>query len=87
MSERVTRARWRMLGHILGSDNNSPAQLALHFAVESRSTIRCRVERHQSNLSKTIFTDLGDRNIKLANTEDLRNFAFDRKKWREMSKI
>jgi hypothetical protein len=35
-------------------------------------------------------TDLGDRDIRLVNTDDLydlRNFALDRKKWREMSKI
>ena len=41
-------------------------------------------------LFKTILTGLGDRDIRLVNTEDLydlRNFAFDRKKWREMSKI
>ena len=36
LSERVACARWRMLGHVLRSDNNSPAQLALHFAVESK---------------------------------------------------
>ena len=52
--------------------------------------MRGRVGRHQSNLFKTILTGLGDRDIRLVNTEDsydLRNFAFDRKKWREMSKI
>ena len=90
LSERVTRARWRMLGHILRSDNNSPAQLALHFAVESQSTMRGRVGRHQSNLFKTILTDLSYRDIRLVNTDDLYNlgnFALDRCKWRELSKI
>ena len=46
-SERVACAQWRMLGHVLRSDNNSPAQLlALHFAVESQSTKKGRVGRH-----------------------------------------
>ncbi|KAL5247665.1 hypothetical protein ACHWQZ_G019525 [Mnemiopsis leidyi] len=40
LSERVGCAWWRMLGHILRSDNNSPAQLALHFAVESQSVMK-----------------------------------------------
>ena len=90
LSERVGCARWRMLGHILRSDNNSPAQLALHFAVESQSVMKGRVGRHQSNLFKTILTDLSDRNIRLVNTDDLydlRNFALDRRQWRELSKI
>ena len=90
LSERVARARWRMLGHILRSDNNSPAQLALHFAVESQSLMRGRVGRHQSNLLKTILNDLSDRNFRLVNTDDLyhlRLFATDRKAWRELSMI
>ena len=58
LSERVACARWRMLGHVLRSDNNSPAQLALHFAVESQSTKKGRVGRHQSNLLRTIQFDL-----------------------------
>ena len=54
LSERVTKSRWKMLGHILRSDCNSPAQLALSFAVDSLSKMKGRVGRHQNNIFKTI---------------------------------
>ena len=77
LSERVACARLRMLGHVLRSDNNSPAQLTLHFAVESQSTKMGRVGRHQSNLLRTtIKFDLSSRNIPFVNTDDLYSFRF-----------
>ena len=65
LSERVTHARWKMLGHILRSDCNSPAQEALYFAVNSFLTFKGRLGRHQINLYKTILGDLKMRNINL----------------------
>ena len=41
LSEHVTGSRWKIPGHVLCSDNNSPAQLALHLAVlESQSCMK-----------------------------------------------
>ena len=40
LSERVTYARWKMLGHILRSDCSSPAQRAFQFAIESYNSMR-----------------------------------------------
>ena len=85
LSERVGLARWKMLGHILRSSSNSPAQLALSFAVDSRHTMTGRVGRHQTNLFKFICKDLSDRNIKFCNIDDLidlRHLANDRASWR-----
>ena len=87
LSERVTYARWKMLGHILRSDCISPAQRALHFAVESFSSMKGRVGRHQINIFKTILVDLNKRNIFVNNVNDLyelRVLASDRSKWREL---
>ena len=71
LSERVARARWKMLGHILRSSSNSPAQLALFFNVESNSSMRGRVGRHQTNLFNIISNDLTDRNLSIVNTDEL----------------
>ena len=87
LSERVACARWRMLGHVLRSDNNSRAQLALHFAVESHNTKKGRVGRHQSNLLRTIKFDLSGRNIPFVNTDDLYSLRFlasDRAGWKKL---
>ena len=87
LSERVTKSRWRMLGHILRSDSNSPAQLALSFAVESMNNMRGRVGRHQSNILKTILCDLSKRDIPLNDLDDLtelRYLALDRISWRHL---
>ena len=39
LSDRVSEYRWRMLGHILRSDENTAAQLALTFAVEADKSL------------------------------------------------
>ena len=87
LSERVTKSRWKMLGHILRSDCNSPPQLALSFAVESMVSMKGRVGRHQSNIFKTILCDLNKRNINLCNLDDLtqlRHIASNRNLWRNL---
>ena len=87
LSERVTMSRWRMLGHILRSDCNSPAQLALNFAVDSMNNMKGRVGRHQSNIFKVILSDLNKRNIPLYDTKDLtelRLLASNRASWRNL---
>jgi len=60
-----------MLGHILRSDDNTPAQLALHFAVNADATMKGRVGRHQNNLFRMLKSDLVARKIKLKSIDDL----------------
>ena len=74
-----------MLGNILRSDENTPAQLALHFAVNADTTMKGRVGRHQNNLFRILKEDLKRRYISFNsadNLESLKVLASDRKKWR-----
>ena len=90
LSTRIESARWRMLGHILRSDENTPAQLALHFAVNADATMKGRVGRHQNNLFKLLKNDLKLRNISLNNMNDLeilKFLAYDRSKWRSLQQL
>jgi hypothetical protein len=54
LSSRIESARWRMLGHILRSNKNTPAQLALHFAVNADTTMKGCVGHHQKNLFRIL---------------------------------
>ena len=58
LSERVKVARWKMFGHILRSQENSPAALALSFAVNESSELKGRRGRHQTNLLDVIRKDI-----------------------------
>ena len=90
LSERIAIARWKMLGHILRSEDNTPAQLALHFAVNADSSMKGRVGRHQNNLFRLLKSDLNSRNISLKCIEDLyelKNFASDRRNWRSLQQM
>ena len=63
LSNRINCARWRVFGHILRSDECTPASLALIFAVESMNSIKGRLGRHRINLFKLLKNDLKERNI------------------------
>ena len=79
-----------MFGHILRSDENTPAQLALHFAVNADATMKGRVGRHQNNLYRMLKNDLKNRVFLLNCTddlEDLKVLASDRIKWRSLQQI
>jgi len=83
LSDRVPKARWKLLGHILRSADDSPAALALKFAV----TTNCkgRVGAHRKNLFKIIVNDLTRRGLKLNSLNDLNKLkilADDRVAWR-----
>ena len=87
LTERVAKSRWKMLGHILRSDCNSPPQLALSFTVESMENMRGRIGRHQISIFKTILSDLNKRNMNLSNLTDLtelRHIASNRNHWRNL---
>ena len=79
-----------MFGHILRSDENTPAQLTLHFAVNADATMKGRVGRHQNNLFRILKNDLKNRDTLLNCTddlEDLKVLASDRIKWRSLQQI
>ena len=60
---------------------------AFLFAVESQSTKKGRVGRHQSNLLRTIKFDLSSRNFPFVNTDDLYSLRFlacDRAGWKKL---
>ena len=87
ITERVRKARWTLFGHILRMDNNAPASVALHYAVETLSTLRGRRGRPRSNLFSLLVSDLKEHDIPLSNVDDLyelKNIAYDRPKWRNM---
>ena len=72
-----------MFGHILRSNESTPAFVSLKFAVSN--TYKSRRGRHQCNLFNTLIDDLKCRNFVLKTPDDLyklRNDAFDRAHWR-----
>ena len=88
-----------MLGHILRSPENSPASLALHYAVVGHKVQKIKGRRgaHEMNLLKVIRKDLevtavydeDDKEYRLLSLKDgydlnyLKDLARDRKKWKE----
>ena len=83
LSERVKKMRWTMLGHILRSDEQTPAFPSFKFALNNK--LKGRRGKHQSNLFKTVLSDLEARNFHLLDLDDfmyLRELAFDRAHWR-----
>ena len=87
LSERVALARWKMLGHVLRSPENSPAQSALCFVVDYMKILPGRRGRHRMNLFKVIRDDLLFRGFSMNCYEDvlnMREIAGDRSKWRKL---
>lgn len=86
LSERVKLSRWTMLGHVLRSPENTPANTALSFAVNRLEYCKPRRGRHQMNLFDIIKSDLHDRGLVIDSHNDLlelRIFAKDRKRWKK----
>ena len=52
-----------MFGHILRSDENTPAQLALLFAVNANTLFEGRLGRPRMNLFSVLVNDLNVRNL------------------------
>ena len=65
MTERVRKARWTLLGHILRMDDNCPPVLAIIFAITSAEQHRGRRGRPRINLFSTIEVDLKEHNLSL----------------------
>ena len=87
LSERAELSRWKMLGHILRSDERSPVQAALCYAVDMNISLVGRIGCHRKNLFQTLKCDLKKRSIMLNNYEDvlhLRELASDRGHWNNL---
>ena len=70
LSSIAEAARWKMLGHVLRSDESSPAHASLCFAVDSMGILNGRIGRHRINLFKVLQNDLKQRSIPLTRYED-----------------
>ena len=87
LNERINKARWKMLGHILRSGNCTPAYQAFFFAAVGCRNMKGRRGRHRTNLYDLIVKDLGERKLFLNNERDFHNLvdiAQIRKKWRDL---
>ena len=76
-----------LFGHILRMDNNSPASVALHYAVETLDTLRGRRGRPRTNLFSVLVNDLKEYGVSLKNLDELHNLrclAYNRTVWRNM---
>ena len=85
LSERVEEMRWKMMGHVLRSDDNTPAMLSLKFVLNSSGEFKGRVGRPNTNLYKMLVDDLKYRNLELRDLSDLneiRDIASCRKCWK-----
>ncbi len=71
LSERIEHQRWKMFGHILRSQENSPAQLALSFAVETDDLFYGRRGRPHMNLFSVLQNDLKKRGLNIGNLNEL----------------
>ena len=82
LSVRVSKFRWRMLGHILRGQEDSPAYTSMLFAINSDIFMEGRRGRPCLNLLDVIRKDLTSRNLdirlkNLTDFEDLRFLALD----------
>ena len=87
LTKRIEKLRWTMLGHVLRSEETTPAQLALQYALNGARQYEIRLGRPRINLLDTLIKDLKCRNINLKTPEDLynvRNIASNRKCWRTL---
>ena len=88
LTERIEKARWTMLGHVLRSDNNTPAYQSFLFAAFGCNGLKGRIGKHRTNLYDIIVKKyLFKRNIYLKNLDDFNNLvilAKDRLEWKSL---
>ena len=87
LTERITEARWKLLGHIMRSDNRTPAYQAFRFAALGSKDIKGRKGRHRTNLFDLILKHLTGKNISLKTENDMNilvDLALDHKGWKEL---
>ena len=84
LSGRIERQRWNMFGHILRLDENTPAQLALLFAIEAEEKLTGRWGRPRMNLFSVLIKDLQARNLSMKNFDEyneIRDIAACKRCW------
>jgi len=89
LSEIATRARWRVLRHVLHMPSDTPAQLAMQFALKGATEYKGRRGHHQTNLLETIRAGLSRHQVEMRSKADikiLRELATDKSKWRALRK-
>ena len=90
ITERIRKARWTLLGHILRMDDNCPPVVSIRFALTSSDLYSGRRGRPRINLFSTIQKDLKEHNICLKTVDDLdnlRHLASNRSVWKNMFKF
>ena len=93
LSLRVYGARWRMLGHVLRFEDDTPAYLAIKFCIfteENKALYKGRRGAPCMNLLNTFRKDLEKRKIinyleTLSDLENLRVLALDKIYWSSLS--
>ena len=73
LTRRIEVARWKMLGHILRSGEDTPAFLSFKFACLGSMKLKGRLGRPRSNLYDLIIKDLKMRTLII---EDERSFNY-----------
>ena len=89
ITDRVRKARWTLLGHILRMADNCPPLMAMKFALNSGNLFDGRRGRPRITLLNTIQADLKKHNLDLNSIEDfdsLRQVAMQKATWRNMFK-
>jgi len=79
--------RWRMFGHILRSDDNTPAYVSLVFAISNPLNSKGRQGRPRLNLFNLLRDDLKERKLDFNTMDDLlvvRELAKSRSGWRKL---
>ena len=87
LSERVHKSCWKLLGHVLRSQENSSSMLAFNIFIDGLKIYKVRRWHHKTNLLSTLKLDLKSRNIKLNTLMDmyqLRDIASDTVRWRKL---
>ena len=88
LTEIIEKARWTMLGHVLRSENSTPAYQSFLFAAFGSNELKGRVGKHRTNLfDQIVKKDLFKRNIYLKNMDDFINLvilAKNRVEWKSL---
>ena len=79
-----------MLGHVVRMPTDTPAQLAMQFALKGATEYKGRCGRHQTNgVLETIRADLSRYQLELQSEADIKirsELATDKNKWRALGK-
>ena len=76
-----------MLGHILRSDNNTPAYQSFIFATFGSKSFKGHIGRHKTNLYDLILKDLDKRELSIYDNNDFINLvelAQNRQEWKRV---